>query len=189
MWLIGLYPLNFFLSNVFYYIWALLIVLCKINSCLTHCCSLFKLLNQNLNLKFYQMDFWFEFFDNHMNEKEIICHDYHGFKWKNINICPILIIFLWSLMPFFGSSDYDCTLLSLNILFLASYNLSILFLLVWFKQFILLDPMAIDMLPCSLRDSNVNLKLKHWKSKELGARSLACNILGVEGCARALRWD
>jgi hypothetical protein len=30
---------------------------------------IFKLSNQNLNLKFYQMDFWFEFFDNHINEK------------------------------------------------------------------------------------------------------------------------
>jgi len=46
------------------------------------------------------MDFWFEFLNIHMNEKEIICHDYHGFKWKNINIYPILTIFLCGPMPF-----------------------------------------------------------------------------------------
>jgi hypothetical protein len=46
------------------------------------------------------MDFWFEFLNIHMNEKEIICHDYHGFKWQNINIYPILIIFLCGPMPF-----------------------------------------------------------------------------------------
>ncbi len=51
-----------------------------------HCYSFLKVLNQNLNLQFHQMDFWFEFLDIHMNEKTITCHDYHGFKWKNINI-------------------------------------------------------------------------------------------------------
>jgi hypothetical protein len=40
----------------------------------------------NLNLKFHQMDFLFEFLDVHMNEKIITYHDFHGFKWKNINI-------------------------------------------------------------------------------------------------------
>jgi len=53
-----------------------------------------KTFKSKFKLKIYQMDFWFEFFDNHMNKKEIICHDCHGFKWKNINIYPILIIFL-----------------------------------------------------------------------------------------------
>ncbi len=38
------------------------------------------------------MDFWFEFLDIHMNEKTT-CNDCHGFKWKNINIYPILTIF------------------------------------------------------------------------------------------------
>jgi hypothetical protein len=33
------------------------------------------------NFKFYQMDFWFEFLDIHMNEKRPTCHDCHGFKW------------------------------------------------------------------------------------------------------------
>jgi hypothetical protein len=46
------------------------------------------------------MDFWFEFLDIHMNEKVITFHDCHGFKWKNINIYPILIIFLCNLTPF-----------------------------------------------------------------------------------------
>ncbi len=46
-----------------------------------------------------------------------------------------------------------------------------------------------DVLASSLIDSNVNLKWKQWKSKELGPRSLTCNTLGVEGCAGALGWD
>jgi hypothetical protein len=33
-----------------------------------------------------------------MNEKVITCHDCHGFKWQNINIYQILIVFsLWLL--------------------------------------------------------------------------------------------
>jgi hypothetical protein len=46
-----------------------------------------------------------------------------------------------------------------------------------------------DTLPSSLIDSNVSMKWKQWKSKELGARSLAHNILGVEGRVGALGWD
>jgi hypothetical protein len=38
------------------------------------------------------MDFWFEFYDVHMNEK-ITCHNSHGFKWKNINIYSLLTFF------------------------------------------------------------------------------------------------
>ncbi len=86
-----------------------MIVLCKIEFCLMHCCSCLKILNQNLKLKFHQVDFWFEFFDIHMNEKEISCHDCHGFKWQYINIYPILIVFLCNPMPFFGSLDCDYT--------------------------------------------------------------------------------
>jgi hypothetical protein len=41
------------------------------------------------------MNFWFEFLDIHMNEKTT-WHDWHGFKLQNINIYPILTIFLWS---------------------------------------------------------------------------------------------
>jgi len=48
---------------------------------------------------------------------------------------------------------------------------------------------VIDAFPSPLIDSNVNLKLKQWKSKELGARSLARNISGVKGCAGASGWD
>jgi hypothetical protein len=40
------------------------------------------------------MDFWVEFFNIHMNETIIMNHDFHGFKWQNINIYPILTIFL-----------------------------------------------------------------------------------------------
>ncbi len=38
-------------------------------------------MNQYLNLKFFQMDFWFEFLDIHMKEKGKTYHDCHGFKW------------------------------------------------------------------------------------------------------------
>jgi hypothetical protein len=54
------------------------------------CYSILKVPNQNKNLKFNQMNFWFEFLDIHMNEKAITYHDYHGFKWKNINIYLIV---------------------------------------------------------------------------------------------------
>jgi hypothetical protein len=46
------------------------------------------------------MDFWFEFLDIYMNEKVITYHDSHDFKWKNINIYPILIVFLCGSKPF-----------------------------------------------------------------------------------------
>jgi hypothetical protein len=36
-----------------------------------------------------------------MNEKIITYHDCHGFKWQNINIYPILIVFLRNQTPFF----------------------------------------------------------------------------------------
>jgi hypothetical protein len=56
------------------------------------------------------MNFWFELFDIHMNEKTITCHYYHGCKWQNINIYPILTIFsLWS-NALFGLLDCDYTL-------------------------------------------------------------------------------
>jgi hypothetical protein len=63
-------------------------------------CALLEVLNQNLYLKFLQIDFWFEFLDIHMNENTITCHDFHRFKWQNINNYPILIIFLCGPMPF-----------------------------------------------------------------------------------------
>jgi len=80
--------------------WILLIVLCKIDSCFMRLCALLEVLNQNLYLNFFQIDFLFKFLDIHMNEKAITCHDCHGFKWKNINNYPILIIFLCNPMPF-----------------------------------------------------------------------------------------
>jgi hypothetical protein len=46
-----------------------------------------------------------------------------------------------------------------------------------------------DALLSSLIDSNVNLKLKQRKNKELGAHSLARNTSGVEGRARASEWE
>jgi hypothetical protein len=44
-----------------------------------------------------------------------------------------------------------------------------------------------DAPPHSLKDSNVNLKVKTTE-EGVGVHSLACSILGVEGCARASRW-
>ncbi len=47
-----------------------------------------------------------------------------------------------------------------------------------------------DALPSSLMDSNGSLKWKQQKSKDLGARSLACNTLGGKGASRAAPgWD
>jgi hypothetical protein len=85
---------------MWFIIWVLLIVLCKIDSHPTCFYSHLKVLNQNLKLKFHQMDFWFEFLNIHMNGKTITCHNCHGFKWKNINFYQILIFFLCGLMPF-----------------------------------------------------------------------------------------
>jgi len=44
-----------------------------------------------------------------------------------------------------------------------------------------------EALPSSLMDSNVNLNSKTTEEQVVGACSLAHNILGVKGCARALR--
>jgi hypothetical protein len=46
------------------------------------------------------MDFWFQFLNIHMNEKIIICHEYHDFKQQNIIIYLILTIFPCNPMPF-----------------------------------------------------------------------------------------
>jgi hypothetical protein len=79
-------------------IWILLIVLCKINSCLIQCYSFLEVLNQNLNLKFHHGFLvcipWCSY-----EWKKKTCHDCHGFKWKNINIYSILIVFLCGSMP------------------------------------------------------------------------------------------
>jgi hypothetical protein len=40
-----------------------------------------------------------------------------------------------------------------------------------------------DVIPSSLIDSYVSLKLKSWKNKELDACSLAHSTLEVKGCA------
>jgi len=45
------------------------------------------------------MHFLFEFLNNQMDEKKIF-HDYHGFKWQNINIYQSFIIFICGPMPF-----------------------------------------------------------------------------------------
>ncbi len=76
--------LSLFISHhMCFIIWVILIILCKIDSCLTHCYSLLEVLNQNLNLTFHQMNFWFEIFDIHMNEKTITCLDDSLCPWCN----------------------------------------------------------------------------------------------------------
>jgi hypothetical protein len=54
MWLIGFYPFIFFLLNVF----LLYESFAKLTSISHYRCSLLEALNQNLNFKFYQIDFW-----------------------------------------------------------------------------------------------------------------------------------
>jgi hypothetical protein len=64
-----------------------------------YCYSFLEVLNQNLNLNFHEMDFWFEFFHIHVNEKAITCHDCHGFKWhkylSNIEFFLCGLAFFW----------------------------------------------------------------------------------------------
>ncbi len=46
-----------------------------------------------------------------------------------------------------------------------------------------------DAPPSSLMDSTMSPKVKTTEGKGVGARSLACNILGVEGRVGAMGWD
>ncbi len=46
-----------------------------------------------------------------------------------------------------------------------------------------------DAPPSSLMDSIASPKVKTLEGEGVGVRSLACNILGVEGCVRASKWD
>jgi hypothetical protein len=62
-------------------------------------------------------------------------------------------------------------------------------LVVRFDKTCFLVQIRIDALPSSLMDSTVSPKVKTTKGEKVGARSLAHNILRVEGHARALGWD
>jgi hypothetical protein len=102
--LIGFYPLNFFLIK------CVLLYKSFSNPLQCHRCSLLEVLNQNLNLKFHQMGFWFEFLGICMNDKVIICH---GFKWQNITIylifcffCSLMLILACWIMVAFESWRY-----------------------------------------------------------------------------------
>ncbi len=46
-----------------------------------------------------------------------------------------------------------------------------------------------DVPPNSSRDPKVGPKMKEWKKKKIGARSLTHNTSGVGGCDGAPRWD
>jgi hypothetical protein len=63
------------------------------------------------------MDFLFEIFDIHMNEKTTTYHDCHDFKWQNINIYPILIVFLCGSKPFLARWIVTTPKLSCVVLF------------------------------------------------------------------------
>jgi hypothetical protein len=49
------------------------------------------------------------------------CHDFHGFKWKNINIYQILIIFLYSLMPFLAHWIVTIPIMAYNVAYLIEF--------------------------------------------------------------------
>jgi hypothetical protein len=55
------------------------------------------------------MDFCFEFLEIHMNEKTIICHDYHGFKWKKHKYLSNFDYFSLQFNALFGLLDCDYT--------------------------------------------------------------------------------
>ncbi len=57
------------------------------------------------------MDFWFEFFDIHMNEKTITCHAYYSFKKPKLKYLPDFDYFSLQSDALFGSLDCDYTLL------------------------------------------------------------------------------
>jgi len=99
MWLICLYPLNYFSHHVFYYMspfdsplqnWLLSNMLM----------FTFEGPKSKLKLKFSSNRFLVWILWHSYEWKAITCHDYHGFKWKNINIDPILTIFLCDWMSF-----------------------------------------------------------------------------------------
>jgi hypothetical protein len=46
-----------------------------------------------------------------------------------------------------------------------------------------------DAPPSSLMDSIVSPKMKTLEGEGVGAHSLSCNALGVEGCVQAPKWD
>jgi hypothetical protein len=98
MWLISFTLLIFFSSNVFYYISPFDSPLQ--NWFLSDALFIFKGPKSKFKVKISSNGFlvWIPW---HSYEKKTkICHDCHGFKWQNINIYPILTIFLCSLTPF-----------------------------------------------------------------------------------------
>jgi hypothetical protein len=54
---------------------------------------------------------------------------------------------------------------------------------------IFIKPIFLDLPPNSLRDPNVGPKVKKWKNKRVGARSLTCSTSGIGGHVGAPGWD
>ncbi len=108
MWLIVLYDF-FFPSNLIYYMSpfdSLLQNWLMLNAFM----FIFWGLKSTWNLKFHQMDSWFEFVDIQRNEKEIIFHDCHGFKWQNIIYLSNFDCFSLRSDALYDSLECDCTL-------------------------------------------------------------------------------
>jgi hypothetical protein len=84
-------------------------------------------------LKISSNEFWFEFFDIHMNEIPITSHDYHGFKWQNINIYSILTKEICGPNTLFGSSDCDYTHLKEPMIYLFMMMMKFLLYELWIR--------------------------------------------------------
>ncbi len=105
MWLIGLYPLLFFLHQMWFIIWILLIVICKIDSYLMCSCSLLEVLNQNLKLKWIFGLNSLTFIWMRKKKLAMIAMALNG-KTK---IFIKFWLFFFAVWFFFGSLDCDCT--------------------------------------------------------------------------------
>jgi hypothetical protein len=61
------------------------------------------------------MDFWFEFLNIQMNGKKKTYHDFHDFRWQNINIYQILIVFLCGPMFFLAHWIVTAPIMAYNV--------------------------------------------------------------------------
>jgi hypothetical protein len=98
---------------------VLLIVLCKVDSYLTPHVFTFRGLKSKLKLKISLN----EILVIHINEKTT-CHDFHGFKWQNTNIYPILTIFIEIWCPFWFVGLWQHSIIKLIINFNSLINLN-----------------------------------------------------------------
>jgi hypothetical protein len=78
--------------------------------------------------------------------------------------------------------------------YLTKYSIPILFACHWFEEEFIDASLQLyfawttndfDTPPCFLKDLNASPKMKTLEEEGVGVCSLACSILGVEGCAWA----